>query len=108
MDQHTIDFILIVLGFFIGVGSRLKGVFVFLQVALLIAKMAKWYYETHPHGKKQAKHIKFDEKLDKLYHEKLKKHDPHRQYYMPPIDPEYKSLIGMEVTGHENEAEKNN
>ena len=87
MDPITavFDFLLILLGFILGIGSRLKPLFIFIQVATLIVKMAKWYYETHPQGKKDANKTNLDQKFKDIYDDKLKLHDP------------ITSMIGMEV-----------
>lgn len=78
ISLHTIDFLIFVIGGAIGLTLNLrrwKEITVFLQVALLIFKMARYFMNNHPHGKKIKKETKFDEKLGKIYKDKLFKYD---------------------------------
>lgn len=61
LHLSAIDFFIGVLSFIMGSGSTLvklkrnpaKGISVFLQVSLIIIKMAKHYYDTHPEAKQK-------------------------------------------------------
>lgn len=86
--QAILDLIILIFGFFLGVSSRSRWFVIFLQVSLLMAKMAKWYFETHPNARKGKKYVKIDEKIDEIYHKHLKQHDPDN------LD----DLIGYEIT----------
>lgn len=65
MDIHTgsLDLLLVILGFMIGQVTKWKTP---IAVAILVVRMAKWYIDTHPHGKKIAKDTDIDEKLQKI------------------------------------------
>lgn len=54
--------------------SRLRGVATLLQVALLITKMARHYYDTHPDAKKMID-ADIDAAFDRLYQKKLVAYD---------------------------------
>lgn len=68
MDIYTglLDLVLILLGFAVGQITKFKTP---LAVAILVIRMAKWYLDTHPQGKKIAKHTDIDEKFNKFVNE---------------------------------------
>lgn len=72
MDFHSllntgiIDLILLVLGFFFGQATKFRTP---ILAAMLVFRMAKWYMETHPHGKEMAKESNIDESLQKITEE---------------------------------------
>lgn len=65
MDIYTggLDLLLVILGFLIGQVTKWKTP---IAVAILVVRMAKWYLDTHPHGKKIAKQTDIAEKLQKI------------------------------------------
>lgn len=63
-NTGILDLILIILGFLIGQATKLKTP---IMVLILIIRMAKWYLDTHPNGKRMAKQTDIDEKLQKLF-----------------------------------------
>lgn len=75
-NRFLVDGILIVLGFVFG---RYKGVFILLRVAIEFYRMVKHYQTTHPKGRAMAALSNADEKLDKLYQDKLEKYDSNTQ-----------------------------
>lgn len=68
MDIYTggLDILLVILGFLVGQITKFKTP---IAVAILIIKMAKWYLDTHPHGKKMASQTDIDERFKKIVNE---------------------------------------
>jgi hypothetical protein len=64
MDGHIIDFILIVLGFGVGVSTQFR---LPMQLTIFMIRMIKWWFDTHPHGKEMAARTNFDEEFDRLF-----------------------------------------
>jgi hypothetical protein len=64
LDTGVLDLALILLGFLVGQATKFKTP---ILVVMLLVKMAKWYMDTHPHGKEMAKQTNLDDKLQKLY-----------------------------------------
>lgn len=63
LSTGLIDLILLILGFLVGQVTKFKTP---ISVAILVIRMAKWYLDTHPQGKKIAKQTNIDEKFRKL------------------------------------------
>lgn len=57
-----------------GLKRELKGISIFIQISMLLVKIVKHFYNTHPEAK-----AKIDKKyldiLDKIYNKNLKVHD---------------------------------
>lgn len=85
--QAILDVFILLFGFLLGISSRSRWFVVFLQVSMLIVKMAKWYFDTHPSAKKHKSKVKIDDQIDYIYHKYLKKHDPEN----------YEDLEGYEI-----------
>ncbi len=78
MDIPALDFLIFAVGGLIGLTlniRRWKEITVFLQVALLVFKMARYFMNNHPHGKTIKKNTLYDEKFNKLYKDHLQKYD---------------------------------
>ena len=73
--QGFFEVIIIVLSFGAGRFSQIRGAWTLINVAIIVFKMADWYYKTHPHAKQAVKNTTLDEKLTKLYDKKLRHHD---------------------------------
>lgn len=72
--HHVIFFdgLLLILGLTVG---RAKEFSVFIRVAVLMVKMAQWYFKTHPHGRTAKNSTQIDEKLTGIYNKHLAKYD---------------------------------
>lgn len=62
--------IVLSLGFFVA-GRLSGGLGIFLRVALLLIRMAKHYYDTHPDAKRKKRSTKIDNIFAKLYKEEV-------------------------------------
>lgn len=69
----SFDVTIALLSFSAGLLYRFRGITILIQVSLLLIKMAKHFYDTHPEG---AKLKPFDPKMDRLYTNQLSKYDP--------------------------------
>lgn len=74
---NPLDFFEVIGGMIAGVFIRRKsvGLGIFLQATLIIVKMARHYYNTHPDKLFKFRTIKQKKKLDKIYEEELKTFD---------------------------------
>lgn len=72
--QIEFDVLIVSLSFAAGLITN-KRFKLFIQVALLIFKMAKWYHDTHPEGRRNARRYDYDEKLTQLYEKHLMPYD---------------------------------
>lgn len=57
------DLILLILGFLGGWATRFRTPLLF---TMFLVRLVKWWFETHPQGKKAAKETNFDEELTKI------------------------------------------
>lgn len=74
INSGMLDISLLFLGFGAGL-VRARGLATFLRISIVLVRMAKWYFQTHPHGKAVAQENSYDEKLTAIYQKDLAKHD---------------------------------
>lgn len=70
--MHTLDLLLIILGFSAGFMTRLKTP---IYLTIFMIRMIKWWMDTHPSGKEISEKTNFDEEFDKIFGTNLHKYD---------------------------------
>ena len=73
-SEIEIDLVIVLFSFVLGFVTN-KRFRLLIQFLVLLFRMARWYHDTHPEGKKNADQYMYDEQMTQLYEKHLLPYD---------------------------------